>query len=557
MIMVNASFKPYFFWQKKSQTDNSETDQLQYTVASLSRLIEDHDALLHAVARLSRNLLLLMQEPARKLQTSEGTPEDAGQVYKHTLLFQRLTEIVSLHVEVNRLLCNTRQSSINFEALNKRVFMAVVEMAEQKQLTVAYGCTGVLPNVKADPEKLLRVLRSLMAYSIAQTMAGGSVKLDVQPDPDAEDTVVCRIKYAGAYLAQNNEDMLARLKASLYAEGPVCLDLTGIRMLISALGGQLSVEEDAGFSTTLVFSLPTAHQFSVDSVTLRRDALAPADDENLPDEAWAAEELRTTLLQSNRATEEEQSDPVILLVEDNRDVRYYIKTCLDPHFIVEEAVDGQEGLKKAALLIPDLIIADVMMPKLDGHALCKQIKQDKQLNHIPVMLSTALSEDEYRLKGYEADADAYLMKPYDSRMLLAQVRSLLANRRHVRNYFSNTVLFEPTNTPVPSVDEAFYTQVKEVVELNMGDKAFDLARFADAMCMGERQLQRKCKMVLDRSPMAFVRIMRLKRAAQLLEQRAGNITQVARWVGFNHPRHFSRSFSHLYGKSPRAYMADH
>ncbi|MEM8487173.1 MAG: response regulator [Bacteroidota bacterium] len=555
--MVNASFKPYFFWQKKSQTDNSETDQLQYTVASLSRLIEDHDALLHAVARLSRNLLLLMQEPARKLQTLEGTPEDAGQMYKHTLLFQRLTEIVSLHVEVNRLLCNARQSSINFEALNKRVFMAVVEMAEQKQLTVEYGCTGVLPNVTADPEKLLRVLRSLIAYGIAQTAAGGSVKLDVQPDPDAKDTVVCRIKYAGAYLAQNNEDMLARLKASLYAEGPVGLDLTGIRMLISALGGQLSVEEDPGFSTTLVFSLPTAHQFSLDSVTLRRDTLATADDEGLPDEAWTAEELRTTLLQPNPAAEEEPSDPVILLVEDNRDVRYYIKTCLDPHFTVEEAANGEEGLEKAAVLIPDLIIADVMMPKLDGHTLCKQIKQDKQLNHIPVMLSTALSEDEYRLKGYEADADAYLMKPYDSRMLLAQVRSLLANRRHVRNYFSNTVFFEPTNTPVPSVDEAFYAQAKEVVELNMGDKAFDLTRFADAMCMGERQLQRKCKMVLDRSPMAFVRIMRLKRAAQLLEQRAGNIAQVARWVGFNHPRHFSRSFSQLYGKSPRAYMAEY
>ena len=555
--MVNASLKSYIFWQKKSQTDNSETDHLQHAVTSLSRLIEDHDALLDAVARLTRNLLLLMQEPARKLQNGESEQGDAALLYKQTLLFQRLTDMVNLHIAVNRLFWNTHQVEIILSATVKRAYLSVIEVAKQKQLSVEQSCADALPLVKADPEKLHHVLRGLMAYGIAKTTAGGSIRLDIVPSAESQEEVIFRIKYAGPFVDQNDENMLMRLEAALNQSGPVCLDLTGIRMLVDAMGSRLDVEIDPGFSTTFVLALPANYKPALSKLALRATPAFTAAD-NEPDAAFQPESdaipvMKTALVNRKQA---DTSGKVILLVEDNADVRYYMKTCLDRHFTVAEACNGEEGMEKAVSLMPDLIITDVMMPGLDGHALCEQIKLDGRLNHIPVILSTALAEDDYRLKGFEVQADGYLVKPYDSRVLLAQVRSLFANRDRLKAYLSNTVVLAPDEPDMLSADEAFVTHVKELMEIHMGDTNFDLGVFAELMHMSPRQLQRKFKAVLDMTPMAFVRVMRLKRAAQLLEKRAGNISQIAYQVGYSHARHFTRNFTRFYGKCPRTYLAD-
>lgn len=555
--MVNASLKPYIFWQKKPEAATAETDQLQYTVATLSRLVEDHDALLHAVTRLSRDLLVLMQEPARKFQNGESEQGDAVLLYKQTLLFQRLTDIVNLHVIVNRLLWSTHQVEIDLPGTVERAYLSVMEAAKQKQISVGHGCADVLPRVKADPEKLYQVLRGLMAYGITQTASGGGIRLDISPATETHEEVVYRIKYAGAFVEQNNENMLVRLKASLNQTGPVRLDLTGIRMLVDAMGGQLDVEVDPGFSTTFVLALPVNYKPSFSKVALHTAPVLAADD-NEPGPGFetdgeAIPAWQVSLVNRKQA---DAGSKVILLVEDNADVRYYMKTCLDRHFTVEEAHNGQEGMEKAIALMPDLIITDVMMPGMDGHALCEQVKLDRRLNHIPVILSTALAEDEYRLKGFEVEADAYLVKPYDSRVLLAQVRSLFANRDRLRRSLSTDVVLAPDEPDMLSADEAFVAHVKEMMEIHMGDANFDLGIFAELMHMSPRQLQRKFKAVLDMTPMAFVRVMRLKRAAQLLEKRAGNISQIAYQVGYSHARHFTRNFTRFYGKSPRTYLAD-
>jgi DNA-binding response OmpR family regulator len=260
-------------------------------------------------------------------------------------------------------------------------------------------------------------------------------------------------------------------------------------------------------------------------------------------------------------------------VEDDPAVRAYTRDALAATYRVEEAADGAAGLARAEAVVPDLVVADVMMPAMDGYALCRALKAHPALDHVPVLMLTAKAEPEHVLEGLEAEADAYVRKPFNERELRARVATLLANRARLRQRFERAALAAPDDGPaateaamagateaeavdVDSADARFVRRAREAVEAHLADEDFDVDAFAEAVGLSRRQLQRKLKAVTGETPTSFVRLIRLSRGAQLVAQGYGTVAEIAYAVGFGSPSYFTKCFRETYGVPPTEYAAE-
>ncbi len=247
----------------------------------------------------------------------------------------------------------------------------------------------------------------------------------------------------------------------------------------------------------------------------------------------------------------------ILIVEDNADMRAYLRENLAERYMVIEAENGEEGLKQGIKQMPDLIISDVMMPKMDGYELCHKLKSDARTSHIPVVLLTARADAESKIEGLETGADDYLAKPFDVRELRVRVKNLIAQRRKLWESFrqGNIVAFQ--EFPLTSLDTQLLERAIEIVERHIADSDFSTDTFGKALGLSRSQLHRKLSALTGQSAHQFIRTLRLKRAAQLLQHHAGNVSDIAYQVGFNSLSHFAKVFREMYNMSPSAYAARH
>lgn len=246
--------------------------------------------------------------------------------------------------------------------------------------------------------------------------------------------------------------------------------------------------------------------------------------------------------------------PQLLVVEDNKDIRTYIKKQLQDEYSVTEAIHGEDGLKKAVKNIPDLIISDVMMPKVDGMELCAKLKQDERTSHIPIILLTAMASQTAKIKGIETGADDYIIKPFDREELRVRVKNLIAQRKQLRERYSRQVTLQPKDIAVTSTDERFLEKVIQILEEHLDDSAFSVADFGREIGMSRTQLFRKMQALTNQSASDFIRDFRLKRAAYLLKNKVGNVSEVAYQVGFGNLSYFAKCFKELFGKAPSEYL---
>ncbi len=246
--------------------------------------------------------------------------------------------------------------------------------------------------------------------------------------------------------------------------------------------------------------------------------------------------------------------PLVLLVEDNGDMRQYISEHLNDHYRIIEAADGQAGLDAALKEVPDLIITDLMMPKLDGTILCERLKHDERTSHIPIVMLTAKADQKNKIKGLKTGADDYLVKPFDQQELLARVDNLIKQRAQLRERFGRQINQEPRRFTVSSIDEKFLEKMIEQIERNISNASFSVPELQESLLMSKAQLHRKVKALTNYAPGEFIRNYRLKRAAQIIEQKGDNITQVAYSVGFNSMSYFAKCFRELYGVRPSEFI---
>ena len=310
--------------------------------------------------------------------------------------------------------------------------------------------------------------------------------------------------------------------------------------------GKIEVKSELNKGTTFTVYLP-----------LGKEHLKPEEivAETPVEEIQPAEEPSESLQFSEglSKTSRRKSAPLVLIVEDNCDMRSYMQDCLASDYRVIEAVDGEDGVHRAIDKIPDLIISDVMMPKMDGFELCGRLKSDERTSHIPVILLTARASAESKIKGLELGADDYLIKPFDRTELLVRAKNLIQQRQRLREKFSRDLTIQPKDVAVSSYDERFLQRSIDVVEQHISDSKFTVALFSKKVGMSRVQLHRKLRALTNCSAREFIQILRLKRAEQLLQQQAGNVTEIAYEVGFNNLSYFSQCFRKQFGKLPSEY----
>ncbi|PIB34317.1 hypothetical protein BFP72_02180 [Reichenbachiella sp. 5M10] len=263
---------------------------------------------------------------------------------------------------------------------------------------------------------------------------------------------------------------------------------------------------------------------------------------------------------SNDSLSEEEDDklPLVLVVEDNSDIRLYIKSILESEYRVVLAENGQEGIVTAKEQIPDLIISDVMMPEKDGFEVCQEIKQDVKTSHIPVILLTAKASNNSALNGFEIGADYYITKPFNPKLLSLRVRNALHTRDQIRGQLQNKSTFniEPKNVVIASKEEEFITKAVAIIEKNISNSEFYVDDLGKELGMSRMQLYRKLKGLIGQSANEFIRSIRLKRAAQLIRQDQLNISEITYQVGFNDLQYFRDCFKKQYGVNPSEYASD-
>ncbi|MFW5656521.1 MAG: two-component regulator propeller domain-containing protein [Bacteroidota bacterium] len=258
--------------------------------------------------------------------------------------------------------------------------------------------------------------------------------------------------------------------------------------------------------------------------------------------------------QSQKFVGQQKENTRILIVDDNYDIREYLKSCLIGKFQVIEAENGKTGFEKAQKHMPDLIIADVMMPILDGYALSQKVKNDISLNHIPFILLTAKSGKENELTGLNTGADDYITKPFYKEVLLGRINTILKNRKLTREKIKRELT--DNETPILSFEEKFLQQVNSICEENMENSEFNVEQLCERLNISQPHLYRKIKNLTEHSPTEFIRILRLKKAARLIRHDSDNISQIAYDVGFTDPKYFSKCFKAFFGQSPSTYKND-
>ncbi|MFC2088819.1 response regulator, partial [Calditrichota bacterium] len=246
--------------------------------------------------------------------------------------------------------------------------------------------------------------------------------------------------------------------------------------------------------------------------------------------------------------------PMILIVEDNADLRKYIRSNIEETYQILEAENGVAGWEQAVKEIPDLIISDVMMPEMDGFELCTKLKTDQRTSHIPVILLTARAAKEDKIEGLETGADDFIPKPFDAEELQIRIKNLIDQRKKLREQFSKQTNIEFDQITHTSTDQKFITRLMNIISQHISDSDFDLESLSHEVGLSRMQLYRKIKGLFGLTLGDFVKTIRLKQSAEMLKKNAGNITEIAYQVGFESPAYFSTCFRKQFGSSPSEFV---
>lgn len=322
------------------------------------------------------------------------------------------------------------------------------------------------------------------------------------------------------------------------------IGLALVKELVEVHQGSISVISEQG-KTTFSIELPLAydHEFVVTSKGSTESPLLKSD---------FITSLKTR--EPEAETTQHQDDKLlVLVVEDNPDLRHLVKSILKDDFNTIEAVDGMEGLSMANEHIPDLIISDVMMPKMDGLQLCKEIKNQQKTGHIPVVLLTAKASAENKIEGLEKGADDYLVKPFDKGELLVRVMNLIQIRKNLQLRYIDSLWSKKTAEKKHNVNDEFLLHIKECIDSNLDNNLYSVEDLAQEIGMSRSQVHRKLKALTNKSATNYVKDYRLHRGAELLLSTDHTVSEIAYDVGFSSQTYFSKSFHELFGQSPTEY----
>lgn len=433
----------------------------------------------------------------------------------------------------------------------KGVYLCFVQQAKASSI----GFELVLPDeemiIYGDREKIEIIIFNLISNAVKYTPTGQKVAVSVLRTPD-NGWVDVQVSDTGNGIAA---DIGERLFDKFY-RSPQTGNLTkagfGIGLYLAKKftddhHGELNYESGPGMGTTFHLRLKTgiAHFPEADI-----SATSPASSGLLQELAIETATVKEKNIGALKKKDIVTDSKVVLIIDDDDDIRKYIRSILEPMYLIYEAENADNGLMAAKEKRPDLIICDVMMPGMNGIELCAIIKQTPALNFIPMILLTASSSPENKIKGLESGADDYISKPFEKDILIARVANLLQNRSNLQSYFYDAITFKPTGTNISEEYKLFLEKCIKVVEQHMTDADFNIKTLSDELGMSRSNIYRKVRSLSGHNINGFVRYIRLRKAAELLIQTDMNINEVALEVGFSDVKYFRTQFSKVFGVSP-------
>ena len=548
-------------YRAKSKT-NSELKRQKEQLEIVSKQLEEAtQAKLLFFTNISHEFktpLSLILGPVQTLLAHNSLPKE-----EQDLLFlikknsNRLLHLISEVIEFRSYENNKMQ--MYFTKGNLKSFLTELnsfftDRIKQKKLNFQFLAEDTSFEMAFDKEKVEKIYFNLLSNALKFTPQEGSInvsltKEDLPLPPSKGEVAVLRVFNSGSYIPKDKQNEVFEhfYKINPDSEGSG-IGLALVQALVASHNGTISVESTEGEGTTFVIRLPfTQEQVSAKAVYDSNYIETHLD--LLPSLPASAEKLKLPT-----ASPSAPEKPTVLIVEDNEDMRQFIRYILSDSYNLIEAENGEEGFEVAKKHLPDVVISDVMMPKTDGFDLCQLLKTNVATNHIPVILLTAYALDEQKQVGFESGADAYISKPFNVKLLKTRVRKLIENRKKIRESFSNFLLNETKQETLGKVEQQFITDFTQYVENSIANPELNIDEIADALGLSRSNLYRKIKSLTDYSPNELIRTIRVKYAKQLLNSKAKSISEVAYEVGFSSPSYFAKCFKDFYNESPTEYL---
>ena len=390
-----------------------------------------------------------------------------------------------------------------------------------------------------DVEKIERVFFNLMSNAFKYTPDNGEIRFSAK----TEGSNLCfSVADSGKGIPG---DEIGNIFDRFYQVDRIHPTGSGIglslaKAFVELHGGTITVESQPGAGSTFTVTIPVKH---VGTANEKQAGTISSDDVNA--------ELGEIEMPE---PENDNGKPLLLVVDDNEDIRKMVGNLMQDDYTVITAQNGRDGVRMAARYVPDLIVCDVMMPVMDGLECCRRIKGEISTSHIPVLMLTACSMDEQRAQGYDSGADGYLAKPFNIQVLKSRCRNLIDNRRRIKDLWlqqSGSVQeTEPKQHAPADGENEFYSRFLEIVKAEMGNPDLNVDALAARMSLGRSQFYRKIKALTNYSPVELIRNLRLKHARQLLTSTEKSISEIAYECGFSTPAYFTRCYRETYGETP-------
>ena len=456
------------------------------------------------------------------------------------VLTQLVSEILDFRKVQNGKM-ELRLSDFNLSESMKQWIMLFSASAQKKHIAISMNAPDAVM-LRADQDKIERICYNLLSNALKYTSEGGEITLMAKEEGGR---VMISVADNGCGISSDELPYIFdRFYQAKNAGRGTGIGLAIVKAFTELHHGEVSATSIEGKGSTFTIHIPVRQKGEVTNQPTEKieQLVEPSSAEEVPNQARHIDEL----------IQPYQTDkPEVLIIDDNIDIRTYLRSVLSEKYNVSEAADGKVGLELARKIVPDIVLSDIMMPVMDGLAFCQQLKTDKAISHIPVILLTARSLDEQRAEGYEHGADAYLSKPFSLRLLLSRIDNLIESRKKLNQTWSKGVEDDEIGNISNEIDKSFLKQLRKIIQENLANSDLSVEQIGDEIGLSRVQLYRKVKALTGYSPVEMLRKARLTRARHLLQTTERTVSEVAYAVGFSTPSYFSKCYKDEFGENPK------